>query len=72
MALFDRTWYGGSWSNGSKASHEKEWKRAYGQIVAFERILSRGTILVKFWLHISSKEQLVVSNAGATTFTPWN
>ena len=60
MALFDRTWYGRVLVERVEGfATEKEWKRAYGQIVAFERILvAEGTILVKFWLHISSKEQL--------------
>jgi AMP-polyphosphate phosphotransferase len=36
-----------------------QWRRAYEEIVAFEHGLAEeGTILVKFWLHISPKEQL--------------
>jgi polyphosphate kinase 2 (PPK2 family) len=36
-----------------------EWTRAYTEINDFERGLAdEGTILVKFWLHISSEEQL--------------
>ncbi len=60
MAVFDRSWYGRVLVERVEGfATEKEWKRAYGQIVAFERgLVTEGTILVKFWLHISSKEQL--------------
>lgn len=60
MAVFDRSWYGRVLVERVEGfATEKEWKRAYGQIVAFERgLVAEGTILVKFWLHISSKEQL--------------
>jgi AMP-polyphosphate phosphotransferase len=38
---------------------ESEWKRAYKEINSFERQLKDfGTILVKFWIHISRDEQL--------------
>jgi polyphosphate kinase 2 (PPK2 family) len=36
-----------------------QWTRAYDEINGFERTLAaEGMILVKFWLHVSSKEQL--------------
>ena len=38
---------------------EEEWKRAYREINEFERqLVDFGTILVKFWIHISKDEQL--------------
>jgi hypothetical protein len=38
---------------------EEEWKRAYREINEFERQLADfGTILAKFWIHISQGEQL--------------
>jgi polyphosphate kinase 2 (PPK2 family) len=38
---------------------EEQWQRAYDEIEAFERGLAEeGSILVKFWLQISSEEQL--------------
>ena len=38
---------------------EEEWRRAYGEIVDFERTLAaEGMILVKFWMHVSPEEQL--------------
>jgi len=36
-----------------------QWGRAYGEIVDFERSLGlEGTILIKFWIHVSEEEQL--------------
>ena len=51
---------GACWSSASRASPpEAEWRRAYDEINEFERTLAvEGTILVKFWLHISAEEQL--------------
>ena len=38
---------------------EEEWKRAYREINRFERqLVDFGTILFKFWIHISEEEQL--------------
>jgi AMP-polyphosphate phosphotransferase len=38
---------------------EAEWKRAYKEINSFERQLRDfGTIVAKFWIHISREEQL--------------
>jgi polyphosphate kinase 2 (PPK2 family) len=38
---------------------EQQWRRAYVEIVDFERTLAaEGMILVKFWMHISQEEQL--------------
>jgi polyphosphate kinase 2 (PPK2 family) len=60
MCVFDRTWYGRvlvERVEGLASKHE--WKRAYGEIVEFERSLcAEGMVLVKFWLHISEEEQL--------------
>jgi polyphosphate kinase 2 (PPK2 family) len=37
----------------------EEWERAYPTIVGFERTFSdEGGMLVKFWMHVSPKEQL--------------
>jgi polyphosphate kinase 2 (PPK2 family) len=39
--------------------NEEEWKRAYREINEFERQLADfGIILAKFWIHISTAEQL--------------
>jgi AMP-polyphosphate phosphotransferase len=60
MAVFDRTWYGRVLVERVEGfASEDEWKRAYDEINDFERGLAQeGTILIKFWLQISSEEQL--------------
>jgi polyphosphate kinase 2 (PPK2 family) len=60
MAVLDRSWYGRVLVERVEGFADRAaWKRAYDEIRGFERTLTEeGTILVKFWLHISSKEQL--------------
>jgi polyphosphate kinase 2 (PPK2 family) len=60
MVIFDRSWYGRVLVERVEGyASEKEWQRAYGEIVAFERSLAtEGMVLVKLWLHISDEEQL--------------
>jgi len=60
MALFDRSWYGRVLVERVEGYATKEqWKRAYEEIVQFERTLVlEGDIIVKFWLQISPEEQL--------------
>lgn len=60
MSVYDRTWYGRVLVERVEGyASEKEWRRAYEEIVAFERMLAdEGTVLVKVWLHISEGEQL--------------
>jgi polyphosphate kinase 2 (PPK2 family) len=60
MAVFDRSWYGRVLVERVEALATREqWLRAYDEINAFERSLAdEGTILIKFWLHISDEEQL--------------
>ncbi len=60
MVVFDRTWYGRVLVERVESLAKKaEWKRAYDEILGFERSLCReGTILVKLWLEISAQEQL--------------
>jgi len=42
-----------------KFAKKEEWQRAYREINEFERTLvDDGMVLVKFWIHISKKEQL--------------
>jgi AMP-polyphosphate phosphotransferase len=68
MCVFDRTWYGRVLVERVEGFATKtEWKRAYGEIVEFERSLcAEGTVLLKFWLHISEQEQLDRFNARAS------
>jgi AMP-polyphosphate phosphotransferase len=60
MAILDRSWYGRVLVERVEGfASEDEWRRAYEEIVAFEEGLAReGMMLVKFWLHVSAKEQL--------------
>jgi polyphosphate kinase 2 (PPK2 family) len=59
MTVCDRSWYGRVLVERIEGfSTEAEWRRAYDEIVAFERTLHvEGMVLVKFWLHLSRKEQ---------------
>jgi polyphosphate kinase 2 (PPK2 family) len=59
MAIFDRSWYGRVLvERVEKLTPNSEWNKAYQDIVEFERtIADDGYILVKFFLHISKKEQ---------------
>ncbi len=60
MAVLDRSWYGRVLVERVEGFATKpEWRRAYDEIVSFERgICDEGMVLVKLWLHISEKEQL--------------
>jgi polyphosphate kinase 2 (PPK2 family) len=60
MAVFDRSWYGRVLVERVEGfASATEWQRAYGAIVDFERSLAaEGTVLVKFWMHLSPEEQL--------------
>jgi len=60
MAIFDRSWYGRVLVERVEGlCSEAEWRRAYREINEMERHLANfGTVLVKFWLHITADEQL--------------
>lgn len=60
LAIFDRSWYGRVLVERVEGfCSVAEWRRAYGEIAEFERELAgSGTVVVKFWLHISKEEQL--------------
>jgi polyphosphate kinase 2 (PPK2 family) len=60
VAIFDRSWYGRVLVERVEGfASEDEWRRAYGEIVEFERsFAAEGTILIKLWMHISDDEQL--------------
>jgi polyphosphate:AMP phosphotransferase len=59
IAIFDRSWYGRVLVERVDTLIDKEeWTRAYDEINQFERQLADdGTLIVKFFLHISKKEQ---------------
>ena len=60
MAVLDRSWYGRVLVERVEGFATKdEWKRAYAEIARFETSLHlEGMLILKFWLHISDKEQL--------------
>ena len=60
MTIFDRSWYGRVMVERVEGfCGPSEWQRAFQEINEFERMVaSHGTVMIKFWLHISKKEQL--------------
>jgi len=60
MSVFDRSWYGRVLVERVEGfATIEQWERAYEEIVQFEKSLClEGMILIKFWLHLSSEEQL--------------
>jgi polyphosphate kinase 2 (PPK2 family) len=60
LAVFDRSWYGRVLvERVEEFCADKEWRRAYGEINAMEEALvNGGSIILKFYLHISKEEQL--------------
>lgn len=61
IGILDRSYYGRVLVERVEGfASESEWSRAYEEILLFEeQLLSFGTIVIKFWLHISSEEQLL-------------
>ena len=59
MAIFDRSWYGRVMVERVEGlAAPADWKRAYREIVEFERMLTDdGITVMKFFLHVSAKEQ---------------
>ena len=59
MVIFDHSWYGRVLEDRvERTIPEKEWREAYRDIVEFERMLADdGAAILKFFLHISRKEQ---------------
>lgn len=60
IAIFDRSWYGRVLVERVEGfCTEAEWRRAYEEIACFERThVASGAVFVKFWMHVSKKEQL--------------
>lgn len=60
ITIYDRSWYGRVLVERVEGFAQKhEWRRAYNEINAFEKeLVSDKNIVIKFWLHISSEEQL--------------
>lgn len=59
MAIFDNSWYHRVLSDrAAKATGPQDWMLGYNDINSFERHLTTdGTVIVKFFLHISAKVQ---------------
>jgi polyphosphate:AMP phosphotransferase len=60
FVLFDRSWYGRVLVERVEGyCTEEEWKRAYSEINEMEEHWANfGTVIVKFWVHVSKDEQL--------------
>ncbi len=69
IAIFDRSWYGRVLVERVEGfATPQEWQRAYREINEFEQeLVSYGTVLVKFWIHISPEEQLARFNERQNT-----
>lgn len=60
VTMFDRSWYGRVLVERVEGfAQEHEWRRAYAEINQFEEeLVENDTVLVKYWLHVTSDEQL--------------
>ena len=60
VAIFDRSWYGRVMVERVEGyCSEGDWMRAYSEINDFEeQMVLNGTVVLKFWLTITSEEQL--------------
>ena len=60
ITIFDRSWYGRMLVEAIEGFCTKEeYERSHTEINLFEDVLHRsGTIIIKFWMEVSSKEQL--------------
>ncbi len=59
MVIYDTSWYRRVLIDRLNAVvRPREWERAYQDIADFEEQLATdGTVIIKFWMHISKKEQ---------------
>jgi len=60
VTIFDRSWYGRVLVERVEGfATPAEWERAYLEINDFEeQLVEHGVVIVKYWLHISPREQL--------------
>jgi AMP-polyphosphate phosphotransferase len=60
IAIFDRSWYGRVLVERiEEFATDEEWNRSYDEIKHFEKqLVDEDYIMIKFWLHIDSDEQL--------------
>ncbi|SOE01545.1 polyphosphate:AMP phosphotransferase [Caenispirillum bisanense] len=59
VTIYDRSWYGRVLVERVEGfAAQEEWKRAYSEIRDFEeQLIEHGSVLVKFWFHITKEEQ---------------
>lgn len=59
VTIYDRSWYGRLLVERIEGfAQAQEWQRAFAEINEFEEELTEnGTLLCKFWVHISKEEQ---------------
>ncbi|CAA7627127.1 polyphosphate:AMP phosphotransferase [Magnetospirillum sp. SS-4] len=74
VTVFDRSWYGRVLVERVEGfCSDEAWRRAYGEINDFEEQLTgHGIVMCKFWLHITSEEQLARFTArGEIEYKKW-
>jgi len=71
ISIYDRSWYGRVLVERVEGfAPDEDWQRAYNEINLFEQQLTEsGTIVIKFWLHLSPEEQL--ARFREREKTPW-
>ncbi|TAN55247.1 MAG: polyphosphate kinase [Rhodospirillales bacterium] len=59
VTIFDRSWYGRVLVERVEGfAKQEEWQRSFAEINDFEeQIAQHGTVLAKFWVHITKEEQ---------------
>jgi len=59
LTVFDRSWYGRVLVERIEGfARDEEWQRAFAEINDFEeQLVQEGSVVVKFWIHISKDEQ---------------
>lgn len=71
VTIYDRSWYGRVLVERVEGfARTEEWMRSYAEINEFEEQLAEfGTVLCKFWLHITPEEQMARFTSRQNT--PW-
>ena len=69
FTIYDRSWYGRVLVERIEGfASDQEWRRAFDEINEFEKELSEGgSLVIKFWLHITPDEQAERFEARANT-----
>lgn len=69
VTIFDRSWYGRVLVERVEGfALEDEWRRSYAEINDFEdQLIEHGTVLLKYWIHITKEEQLARFNLRQNT-----